>query len=281
MNKANKMFGEKIEKNIRYNEAIDTYYVQFNFSPTNDAHLRGFPTLEDARAYRDAINAEKLKYKLQQDLEVIRKREAEEIKKCVPYPYNVLKSAHLSELKVDSYFMDNFESIMNEICRDREVYCVELFFKEGKTLEAIGKKLGITRERIRQIIAIAVRKFSHYVYSYETKQKIERDFADRHAFREQLIEEYKKNGVITPEMEFEFGELKPGKLHDYDLSIDELDLSVRSFNCLRRAGIKSIKQLTYMTEDEIMKIRNMGKKSLREIRDKMLMLGYDFAQLSE
>ena len=197
MNK-NKMFGERIEKNIRYNKDTDTYYVQFNFSPTNDTHLRSFPTIEDARVYRDAINSEKLDYKIQKDLEIIRKKEAEEIKNCVPYPYNTLKATNLSDVEVDIYFMENFDSIMNEICSEKEILCVTRFFKDGKTLKRVGEELHVTRERIRQILAIAMRKFSRFVCSFGTKQIIERDLADRHSFREKLIEEYKKNGVITP-----------------------------------------------------------------------------------
>lgn len=270
-----KMFGEKVEKNIRYNAETDTYYVQFNFSPTGDAHLRGFPTIEDARAYRDVINAEKLTYKIKKDLEVIRKHEAEEIKNCTPYPYNTLRATRFADYEVDSYFMDNFDKIMEEICRDREVFCVQLFFKEGKTLQAIGQKLGITRERVRQILAIAMKKFTRYICSYEAKQKTERDFADRHAFREQLIEEYKKNGVITDDMTFEFGELKVGKRHDYGATIDDLGLSVRSRNCLVRGGVKYVNELINYHESDLLKFRCMGRKSVREIRERLQELGLD------
>ena len=270
-----KMFGEKVEKNIRYNAETDTYYVQFNFSPTNDAHLRGFPTIEDARAYRDVINAKKLDYKIQKDLEVIRKHEAEEIKNCTPYPYNTLRATHFAENEVDNYFMDNFDKIMEEICRDREVFCVQRFFKEGKTLQAIGNELGITRERVRQILAIAMKKFSRYVYSYEAKQNMERDFADRHAFREQLIEEYKKKGVITDDMTFEFGELKVGTRNDYGATIDDLGLSTRSRNCLIRGGIHYIKELATYHEEDLLKLRCMGHKCVNEIREKLQELGLD------
>ena len=275
----NKMFGEKIEKNIRYNEATDTYYVQFNFSPTSDAHLRSFPSLEDARKYRDAINAEKLAYKISKDIKAIRAREIKEIKECVPYPYNAFEAASFTAKDLDPFFVDNFDNILSEVCSDKEQLCIELFFKSELTLAAIGEKLGVTRERIRQIISKGMKKITRFVYHYDAKQKAEKDFADRRAFRQQLIEEYKKNGVITPEMEFEFGELKVGAFHDYDQSIDDLDLSVRSYNCLRRAGIKYIAELTRMTEEEILKIRSMGKKGCQEIRDKMLKLGFDFAQM--
>lgn len=55
--------------------------------------------------------------------------------------------------------------------------------------------------------------------------------------------------------------------------IEELDLSVRSYNCLKRAGINTIGELTRKTEDDMMKVRNMGKKSLQEVKEKLAKLG--------
>ena len=54
-----------------------------------------------------------------------------------------------------------------------------------------------------------------------------------------------------------------------ELSIEELDLSVRSYNCLKRANINSVQELTSKTEDEMMKIRNLGRKSLEEVMHKL------------
>lgn len=55
--------------------------------------------------------------------------------------------------------------------------------------------------------------------------------------------------------------------------IEELDLSVRSYNCLKRAGIDTIGELVRKTEDDMMKVRNMGKKSLQEVKEKLAKLG--------
>ncbi len=62
-----------------------------------------------------------------------------------------------------------------------------------------------------------------------------------------------------------------------EMSIEELELSVRSFNCLKRAGISTVEDLTNKTENEMMKVRNLGKKSLDEITHKVHSLGLDFA----
>ncbi len=58
-----------------------------------------------------------------------------------------------------------------------------------------------------------------------------------------------------------------------EMSIDELELSVRSFNCLKRAGINTVEELTSKTPDDMMKVRNLGRKSLEEVLEKLKELG--------
>ncbi|MDD6366688.1 MAG: DNA-directed RNA polymerase subunit alpha [Stecheria intestinalis] len=60
------------------------------------------------------------------------------------------------------------------------------------------------------------------------------------------------------------------------MMIEDLDLSVRSYNCLKRAGIQTVDELTQKTEDEMMRVRNLGKKSLKEVKDKLTELGLGF-----
>ena len=62
-----------------------------------------------------------------------------------------------------------------------------------------------------------------------------------------------------------------------DLTIEELDLSVRSFNCLKRANINTVADLISKTEDEMMKVRNLGRKSLEEVINKLAMMGLSLA----
>lgn len=58
-----------------------------------------------------------------------------------------------------------------------------------------------------------------------------------------------------------------------EMTIEELELSVRSFNCLKRASINTVEELTHRTEDDMMKVRNLGKKSLDEVKNKLEELG--------
>ena len=66
-----------------------------------------------------------------------------------------------------------------------------------------------------------------------------------------------------------------------EMTIEELDLSVRSYNCLKRAGINTVEDLTNKTEDDMMKVRNLGRKSLEEVLLKMQALGLGLSPTEE
>lgn len=83
---------------------------------------------------------------------------------------------------------------------------------------------------------------------------------------EKAVEEInmEKEEVVVVENKFE------------TMLIEELDLSVRSYNCLKRAAISTVAELTQKTEEEMMKVRNLGKKSLKEVKDKLAENGLSF-----
>jgi DNA-directed RNA polymerase subunit alpha len=66
-----------------------------------------------------------------------------------------------------------------------------------------------------------------------------------------------------------------------EMTIEDLDLSVRSFNCLKRAGINTVDDLINKSQDDMMKVRNLGKKSFEEVRAKLQSLGFDLAPSEE
>jgi len=66
-----------------------------------------------------------------------------------------------------------------------------------------------------------------------------------------------------------------------EMTIEELDLSVRSYNCLKRAGINTVEDLTNKTEEDMMKVRNLGRKSLEEVLQKLHALGLSLAPSEE
>ena len=72
-----------------------------------------------------------------------------------------------------------------------------------------------------------------------------------------------------------------GKEKALEMTIEELDLSVRSFNCLKRAGINTVEDLINTSEDEMMKVRNLGRKSLEEVMAKLDSLGFTLTKDDE
>lgn len=83
------------------------------------------------------------------------------------------------------------------------------------------------------------------------------------------------------EVEISSDEDGSSKERALEMTIEELDLSVRSYNCLKRAGINTVEELIRKTDDEMMKVRNLGKKSLEEVQHKLHDLGLSLRKESE
>ncbi|VBB04864.1 rna polymerase alpha dna-directed subunit chain nucleotidyltransferase transferase transcription transcriptase [Lucifera butyrica] len=72
-----------------------------------------------------------------------------------------------------------------------------------------------------------------------------------------------------------------GTAKTMEMTIEDLDLSVRSYNCLKRAGINTVAELVQKTEEDMMKVRNLGRKSLEEVKKKLIELGLSLAEIEE
>ena len=72
-----------------------------------------------------------------------------------------------------------------------------------------------------------------------------------------------------------------GKEKVLEMTIEELDLSVRAFNCRKRAGVNTVADLINKSQDEMMKVRNLGKKSLEEVLAKLDSLGFSLNKSDE
>ena len=72
-----------------------------------------------------------------------------------------------------------------------------------------------------------------------------------------------------------------GKEKILEMTIEDLDLSVRSFNCLKRAGINTVEDLINKSEEDMMKVRNLGRKSLEEVVQKLNSLGFSLQKEDE
>ncbi|MFD3155645.1 DNA-directed RNA polymerase subunit alpha [Haloimpatiens sp. FM7330] len=99
-----------------------------------------------------------------------------------------------------------------------------------------------------------------------------------------LIEHFKLFMSLTDnadDMEIMVEKEEDKKEKVLEMTIEELDLSVRSYNCLKRAGINTVQELTERTIDDMMKVRNLGKKSLEEVQKKLDELGLSLKQSEE
>lgn len=135
---------------------------------------------------------------------------------------------------------------------EREQMIMWSRYAEKKTLREVALEFNVVAERIRQIEAKALRKLGHprnrsCVMAISVKQHQDEI--------SEYEEEKKKNGAL-PKVIAE----KP---------IEELDLSVRVYNCLKRARINTVGQLQEMTKEKLLRIRNLGLKSTEEIQSKL------------
>ena len=122
-------------------------------------------------------------------------------------------------------------------------------------LDDCGSRLCVTRERVRQIEAKTLRKL-------------------RHPSRTRMIRKFfPEFPDLTP---------KPAEYHSDDpvdmLTIEELDLSVRAFNCLKRANIDYLGQLRQLSQSDLRKIRNLGDRPATEVLEKLTTLGITLAE---
>lgn len=247
-------------KNIKY---IDKYIWEDNsknclgykvFIYRHDLQIQErFETLEKAQTYRDeCLKSLELKRidKLKIDLGI------------KEYPYNLIK-----KLDFDPECYETFEQRLQDLrnenfLNEREFYIVIESFKNGLKLEKIGKLLGITRERVRQILEKTLRKIK-----YREKYFIYGEYANLQLKARQEYEEYKKTLMDkwTYESALEFIENYRNTNQHTETTIDELDFSVRTYNCLKRGGINTITELTSQSEEDLMKLKNFGRKSFKEI----------------
>ena len=147
-----------------------------------------------------------------------------------------------------------------ETLSDKENYVlIKRYFRNKdftiNSYKEIGEELGVTPERVRQIEYKAIRKLKHP----SRLRKFEYVFSSN---KKELDIDYIKT-MLSDGVTFNFNEATLSAKRD--IPIEEMNLSVRSFNCLKRAGINTSGDLFDKTEAELMKVRNLGKKSLREV----------------
>ena len=167
----------------------------------------------------------------------------------LPYPDNLLYDIICGEWEFPrpADFDGSLEYVLHTLT-ERERRVLDFRYKDGLTFEEIGKRFCVTRERIRQIHAKSLRKLRR---------------PDRLNYLKHGV-----SGVVARKTEnareAALASLpKPDKPED--ITLEELELSVRSYNCLKRAGISTLHEIAEMSFDDLCRVRNLGKKSVDEI----------------
>lgn len=264
------------------------YQVKYNNKHFHCERL--FNTLDEAKQFNEYCKQMWVKAKYNTSKAVI-DFEKNNNTKVEEYPDNLLKEIGIEENDeyfkiVLPYFEVNFEKIKTTLT-PRENAILEKYYKEYKTFRAIGKELDISGNRVAQLHRRALRKIYYRKnIFYETQEKL---YLLDKQIEAKLIEEAKEkidkeqalniildlinNGdlevireiqeaINNVEIEIEQRNIKKSLA---ETKIQELDLSVRSTNCLLRAGFKYYKDIPFDNIDLMMKIRNLGRKSLKEI----------------
>lgn len=172
-----------------------------------------------------------------------------------------------------------------------------------ETCAEIGNSFGLSRSRVSQIERKALRKLRHpcrsrhIVNLYRSRADFRSEIAE---LNERLKEAHNETADVKKELDaltHDYNLLiekynlptgndakngtKPETSNYLELPIEYLDLSVRSYNSLNRAGIKTIHDLTQKMRWEMERIRNLGRKSLEEVEQKLASLGLSFASDEE
>jgi RNA polymerase sigma factor (sigma-70 family) len=253
-----KKYYEKISKCIRKRNNVSGEVYYLTVSNNGKTLCKTFKTLEEAE------------------------KEMKEIKdtqkvKGFDYPQDFIDVLFGNDKTVDiQYIEEHFDNIIGgllETLTDREQIIMKQRLIDGYTFEAIGRQEGVSRERIRQIEARAIRKLKHpsrlkYLMYGSEVQLLQDDVND-------LIKELKAKKLELLEQLANPHLIKlDGTEITKNKKIDDLDFSVRTYNCLKRAGINTIEDLLEKTEEDMMRVRNLGRKSLREVKDKLGEKGY-------
>ena len=215
-----------------------------------------------------------------------------------PYPYNLLDEI-FKEQWCDVVTQDQLDGLEKALTMltEREQQVIDAYYRRGLNLEKAGYEQNVTRERLRQILAKAVRKLRHparknlIVYGLETAKEMSevRKLKAELTATEIALDQWQTELDARAELMGyhdrkmrgvpEFSDDAKGDDSDtanhglQNLSIEEIELSVRSYNCLKRAGINSVADILKLSEEEMMTARNLGRKSMAEVVQKMHELG--------
>jgi DNA-binding CsgD family transcriptional regulator len=184
------------------------------------------------------------------------------------YPFNLAKDILGSVTEAIKIYVPGLYGAMATLS-EREADVLRRRYQDKLTLKAVGQIQEVTPERIRQLEAKAIRKLRHpsrvnmFMAVPLTEHQALATEHQKMSRAYDLLARALKIAVERPS-EPEITELAK-MVNVKSTPLEELDFSVRTYNCLRRAGINTLGEIVSKTSDELAKIRNLGRHSLNEI----------------
>jgi hypothetical protein len=201
-----------------------------------------------------------------------------QINNKLDYPINVIYSIfkdqtkmfdkELSDFESNPHLFTAFEYVLSFI-KPKHIEVIRKYFKEKKTLEEIGIERGVTRSMIQVDISDAIREIStcenfeimtvDFIKFIKGQRIFEKNTAYENGYEDGYAVGYDdghKNACMDSEKQ---------NCDPLDTPIEMLDLSVRAFNCLKRNGINTLRQLSLTEPEKLSSIRNLGKRTYAEL----------------
>lgn len=185
------------------------------------------------------------------------------------YPFNLAMAIFGNEGDARRVYVPGIYAAI-ETLTEREADILRKRYYNEMTLRGIGQLYGVCQERIRQIEAKALRKLRHPAKSNMFRSVLPEEIKELKIMHQNLSREYELLAKAFEALSAKPAELKViASMADLAVTrqtlIEDLNLSVRSYNCLRRAGIKTLGNIADMTMDNLMCVRNLGRKSANEV----------------
>ena len=198
------------------------------------------------------------------------------------YPFNLAMAIFCDEERAMQIYIPGIESVLSTLT-ERESTVLKLRYREKKTLVETGREFNITRERVRQIEAKALRKMRHPSRAKAITAVSFEQFKEQSDKYFKLSQEYEllksafesvTNQTAEPSVIIPMAKLSETMQNP----LCDLELSVRSYNCLKRAGKNTLHDVCKMTESELQRVRNLGRKSYEEVIRKLQEYGLSLRQ---
>lgn len=197
------------------------------------------------------------------------------------YPWNLAVSVYRGDEEIlDSVYKPKLLQAVASLS-DREQQIIEMRFKHYMTLDECASRMKVTRERIRQVEAKVLRKLRNparrfafdidKLYAERNEAIVERDKLKL----ENIVLRDKLNDLLKTDIGSIANEETEKQIKPKEIYIDEMELSVRSYNCIRRAGFTKVSDFQDVTVERLMHVRNLGRRSLEEIVAKLKEYGIE------